>query len=116
MIDELRDLLDDLEARVIDILADLWMRYRQLEPEMVARKSKSKPRSELASDVRITRLLVPREGAGLCCTGTPAQIEAAARRMAQRTRSCVTIAVVVGQYHLKRCDQVPDGGYVPEGN
>jgi hypothetical protein len=42
--------------------------------------------------------------------GSEAQIADSARRMANRTHGCVTIAVVVAQYHRKQCDLKPEGG------
>ncbi len=42
-----------------------------------------------------------------CVLGTEAQIEAAARRLAARTRGCVTICVVVAEYHVSTCETMP---------
>lgn len=82
-----------------------------------------KKRKRLPHPVRIdplTRILVSdspaRNTEAIVVSGTQSQIEAAASRMARRTRGCVTIAVIVGQYHLRTCEQFPRGGFDPEGN
>jgi hypothetical protein len=36
--------------------------------------------------------------------------------MATRTGGCVTICVVVAQYHRRRCEEKPEGGVEHEEN
>jgi hypothetical protein len=49
-------------------------------------------------------------------TGTQAQIEAAAQRLARRTKSCVMVAVIVANYHTRGCEEHPRGGYREDGD
>lgn len=72
------------------------------------------PACSPASDVVITRLLIS-DGIAkptqvLSVRGTEHQVMAAAQRMANRTRGCVTLAVVVAQYHRRQCELKPEGG------
>jgi hypothetical protein len=65
---------------------------------------------------KITRVLMS-AGETITISGTEPQIEAAARRMVRRTKSCVAVAVVTGYYHVADCDERPTrGGFDPAGN
>jgi hypothetical protein len=46
----------------------------------------------------------------LSLTGTEDEIEAACARLAKRHRGCVMIYARVGTYHVKHCDERPEGG------
>lgn len=100
--------LEKLEWRVLVLMAEAW-RKRFSRPavsyEDLARESA----------MNITRMLCSL-GQTLTVTGTEAQVTAAARRMARRTRSCVTICVIVGYYHRRGCDDHPAGGVTIDGN
>lgn len=78
------------------------------------------PACSPASGALLTRLLISdglaRPTQVLSVRGTEAQIADSARRMANRTHGCVTIAVVVAQYHRKQCDLKPEGGVEHKGN
>lgn len=72
---------------------------------------------ELSQDtqMKLDRLLI--SGTEVArVTGTQDEIAAAASRMARRTRSCVTVAVVVAHYHRRNCEVHPRGGFIEEGN
>ncbi len=94
--------LDALEERLLTLLADLWYRGRFRQPS-------TEP------DMKVTRMLLSRNHV-VTITGTERQIRAAAERMARRTRSCVTIAIAVGHYHRRGCEERPAGGYDAVGN
>lgn len=72
------------------------------------------PACSPASDAIVTRLLISdgldKPTQCLSVRGTEAEVLASAQRMASRTRGCVTIAVVVAQYHRRACDLKPEGG------
>jgi len=107
-----RDLLlnkvEQLEARVLFMMADLWYRIHHPEVSM--------------ADARVNRMLIShdRDDPGnthtLVVTGTQEEIEAAAQRLSRRTRSCVTVAVIVGRYHRRGCDDLSRGGYIEDGD
>jgi hypothetical protein len=98
-LDTLRE-VEQLEMRVIILLADLW--YRSQGGRM----------SDTHKSKRILLGLEER----VSVTGTKAEIEAAARRMVRRTKSCVIVTVPVAIYHVRGCDDFPSGGYNEDGN
>lgn len=65
--------------------------------------------------MKVERILISANEV-LRVTGTIDEIERASVRMARRTGSCVTIAVVVGHYHRRNCEEHPRGGFLMEGN
>lgn len=89
-------------------------RLRNLESSVtMAERLIKGPRLE--ESVRITRLLLSGEER-LEVTGTEDQIVEAAARMARRTRSCVTVAVVVAYHHRRGCTDRRTGGFDTVGN
>lgn len=47
-------------------------------------------------------------------TGSDETVANSARLMSQRTKRCVTIAVIKGHYHVKGCSDLPAGGIAQE--
>ncbi len=74
------------------------------------------PEAEQKSQPRRKMMLVSdnpsRPTEAICVTGTRSSIIQAARRMATRTRGCVSISQIVWQYHRAGCD---DGSGEPPG-
>lgn len=89
--------VDQLEARVLAALADVWYRKGTHMP-----------------DPKIERLLFSADRM-ITVTGTQREIDAACSRLAHRTGACVQVAVVVGRYR-RRCKDRPQGGYDPVGS
>jgi hypothetical protein len=68
-----------------------------------------------ADSAQLTRILI---SAGEChdVTGTEAQIADAASRLASRTKSCVTVAIVVAYHHRRDCADRRTSGIDSVGN
>lgn len=93
--------IDSLEGRLLFVLGELWNR-RSVKGTM--------------SKTNATRILLSGNERRIV-TGTDDEIGLAAERMRRRTRKCVTVAVIVGHYHVGACESRPtSGGYDPEGN
>lgn len=97
--------IEKLELRVIALLADLWHR----------RVATATGCAEDKATMQITRILISGDEQ-VRVTGTEDQINTACARMASRTKTCVTVAVIVGHYHRKGCDERPAGGLQMVGN
>ena len=89
--------VEHLESRVLTLLSDLW------------------PPGSTAYHCKETRILLAGEER-LWVTGTESEIEAAACRMARRTKQCVTVAVAIANYHRRGCKDLPAGGLDVVGN
>ena len=90
--------IEQLEHRTLSLLADLWKR----QPPYVMRNA-------------VKRILVSGDQI-VVFEGNDHELRAAMSRLAGRTRSCVTVAVVVGEYHRRGCMTRRGGGYDPAGN
>ena len=98
--------LDELEARAVDIIAELHM-PKIKKPQHI--KLSASPNAG-----KVTRLLrsydreTQKEHAWVI-SGTEDDILGSAKRMVKLTRNCVMICVVLGHYHGKECDEYKPG-------
>jgi hypothetical protein len=101
-----------LEERVLKMLAELWHRC-----QVAGHVERG---DDLMDEIMRTRLLFSfdrnMKTHHVRVTGTQAQIEAAAQRLARRTKSCVMVAVIVANYHTRGCEEHPRGGYREDGD
>lgn len=95
------------------LLLGLDDRIRDLERSI--QLAENMVRDQQEHGMKITRVLLSADQR-VTVTGTQDEIDAAARRMARLTRSCVSVAVVVSHYHRRGCGQRPQGGFEVEGN
>ena len=86
------------------VLADLWFR-----------QNRSATSSDTEDHMKLSRILISGTER-LNVSGTQAEVEAAAMRMSRRTKTCVTVAVAVGHYHRRNCDELPRGGFTEAGD
>lgn len=88
-------------------------------PERISRLSKSvevaEQRMESEDHMKLSRILISGTER-LNVSGTQSEVEAAAMRMSRRTKTCVTVAVAVGHYHRRNCDELPRGGFTEAGD
>lgn len=68
-----------------------------------------------ASPERLQRILIS-SGGLVVISGSDDEIAAAAAKLAHETKSCVTVAVAISQYHRRDCEEVKGGGAVTVGN
>jgi hypothetical protein len=97
--------------RIMDILSGLRVRQR-LDS---LKRSVALAERLMSTGTKKQRLLVSGDQV-VVFEGNDHELRAAMSRLAGRTRSCVTVAVVVGEYHRRGCMTRRGGGYDPAGN